>query len=245
MHTWLNANELALNMTKTEFMLIGPGQKLDTIATSPSILMNGTRVRQVATAKSPGRTIDDKLSWNCNIEKLTKTIASGIGAMIRVRHLAPPATLHLMYQALMQPHFDHCSTVWGTCGVTLQDKLQKLQNRAARVLTFANYDVNAGQLREILGWKNLDSQRNIQKATMVFKCLHGLAPDYLASKFSERNTSYNLRDSENKLNVRLPRTNYFKNSFSYSGATQWNRLPCKARCAESLRSFKREISKAR
>ena len=36
---------------------------------------------------------------------------------------------------------------------------------------------------------------------MVFKCLHGLAPDYLASKFSERNTSYNFRDSENKLLV--------------------------------------------
>ena len=48
--------------------------------------------------------------------------------------------------------------VWGTCVVTLRDKLQKLQSRAARVLTFSNYDVNAGQLLEILGWKNLDRQ---------------------------------------------------------------------------------------
>ena len=112
--------------------------------------------------------------------------------MKRVRYLVPPATLRLIYQALIQPHFDYGSTIWGTCscGVTLQDKLQKLQNRAARVLTFSNYDVNAGQLLEILGWKNLSHQRNIQKPTMVFKCLHGLAPDYLASKFSERNTSY-------------------------------------------------------
>ena len=122
-----------------------------------------------------------------------------------------PVTLHLIYQVFIRPHFDYCSTVWGTCGV--QDKLQKLQNRAARVLTFSNYDVDAGQLLEILGWKNSYRQRNIQKATMVFKCLHGLAPDYLASKFSERNTSYNLRDSENKLNVRLPSTNYFKSTF--------------------------------
>ena len=154
-HTWLNANKLTLNMTKTEFMLIGSGQRLNTIAASPSVLMNGTQVKQVATTKSLGVTIDDKLSWNCHIEKLTKKIASGIGAMKRVRHLVPPATLHLIYQALIQPHFDYCSTVWGTCGVTLQDKLQKLQNRAARVLIFSNYDVNAGQLLEILGWKNL------------------------------------------------------------------------------------------
>ena len=134
-------------------------------------------------------------------------------------------------------HFDYCSTVWGTCGVTLQDKLQKLRNRAARVLTLSYYGVDAGQLLEILGWENLDRQRNIQKTTMVFKCLHvhGLAPDPLASKFSERNTRYNLRDSENKLYVGLPRINYVQNSFSYSDATLWNGLPCEARFVESLK----------
>lgn len=150
-------------MTKTEFW---------SNCCFPSIFRNGTRVKQVATTKSLGITIDDKLSWNCHIEKLTKKIASGIGAMKCVRHLVPPPTLHLIYQALIQPHFHYCCTVWATCGVTLQDKLQKLQNRATRVLTFSNYDVNAGQLLEILGWKNLDRKRNIQKVTVVFKCLY-------------------------------------------------------------------------
>ena len=120
--------------------------------------MNGTRVKQVATTKSLGVTIDDKLIRSCHIEKLTKNMASGVGVMKRVRHLVPQATLHLIYQTLIQPHFDYCSTVCGTCGVTLQDKLQKLLNREARVLTFFNYDVDASQLLEILGWKNLDLQ---------------------------------------------------------------------------------------
>ena len=78
---------------------------------------------------------------------------------------------------------------------------------------------------------------------MVFKCLPRLAPDYLISKFFEHNTSYSLRDSENKLIVRLPLTNYIEISFSYSGSTLWNSLPCKGRSAESLGSFKGEISK--
>ena len=94
------------------------------------------------------------------------------------------------------------------------------------------------------GGKILIASETYKRPPWYSNCLHGLAPDYLASKFSEQNTSYNLRDSENKLNVRLPRTNYLKNSFSYSGATLWNRLSYEARCAESLRSFKREISKA-
>ena len=76
---------------------------------------------------------------------------------------------------------------------------------------------------------------------MVYRSLHGLAPDYLSSKFERREIAYDLRDSVNKLNVPLPRTDYYKNSFifSYSGAILWNSLPYNLREAESLGQFKR------
>ncbi|RMX46744.1 hypothetical protein pdam_00007675, partial [Pocillopora damicornis] len=60
--------------------------------------------------------------------------------------------------------------------------------------------------------------------------------------FRWRNSAYDLRDSENKLNVPLPRTNYYRKSFSYSGATLWNSLPCDIRNTESLGLFKRKIN---
>ena len=129
----------------------------------------------------------------------------------------------------------------------MQNKVQKLQNRAARVLTYSNYDADAGRWFELLGWKNLASQQQIQRATctVVYKSLHGSAPDYLCSKFERRENAYNLRDSENKLDVPLPRTNYYKNSFSYSGATLWNSLPRDIRQAESLGLFNRLINEER
>ena len=58
----------------------------------------------------------------------------------------PPVTLHLIYKALIQPHFHYCNVVWGSCGITPADKLQKLQNSAARALTFWSYDADASQL---------------------------------------------------------------------------------------------------
>ena len=99
-HTWLDANKLT-HMTKTEFMLIRSGQRLNTIAASPSILMNAGYSSEAGCnyEKSLGITTDDKLSWNCHIDKLTEKIASEIGAMKRVRHLVLPATLHLTCQA--------------------------------------------------------------------------------------------------------------------------------------------------
>ena len=79
---------------------------------------------------------------------------------------------------------------------------------------------------------------------MVYKSLNGLAPNYLSSRFIQRSdvvTAYNLRDSDGKLAIPLPRTNYmyYKNSFGYSGAVLWNSLPSAARQATSLTSFRR------
>ena len=111
-----------------------------------------------------------------------------------------------------------------------------VKNRAARALTFSSYDADASQLFQNLNWKNLSTQRDIQKALMVFKSLNGLAPEYLSSKFISRSniTSYTFLDSVNKLTIPQPRTNYLRNSFRYSGAVRWNSLPETLRQAESL-----------
>ena len=64
---------------------------------------------------------------------------------------------------------------------------------------------------------------------MVYKSLNSLAPNYLSSKFIQRSdviTAYNLRDSDGELAIPLPRTNYCKNSFGYSGAVLWSTLSC-------------------
>ena len=114
------------------------------------------------------------------------------------------------------------------------------QNRAARVLTFSRYDVDANRFFGKLNWKDLSTQFQIQKALMIYKSLNDLVPGYLSSKFVKRyETRYSLRDSVNKVIVPFPRTNFMKNSFSYSGAVLWNSLPRDMREAKSLSQFKR------
>ena len=78
---------------------------------------------------------------------------------------------------------------------------------------------------------------------MVHKSLHGLAPDYLCSMFTYCSsiTSYSLRDTEGKLAIRKPRTDYLKNSFSYSGAVLWNSLPMDLRQANTLSKFSKRL----
>jgi len=145
-----------------------------------------------------------------------------------------------MYTSLVQPHFDYCSEIWGCCNKTLSIKLQELQNRVARILLRASYDTNADSIIDKLGRRKLDTQRQINKATMVYKSLNGLAPNYLRSKFTARSnvSSYSLRDTNGKLAIPLLRTNFMRNRFSYSGAFLWNSLPVELRQANSLGTFR-------
>ena len=213
---WLSVNKLTLNQTKTEFMLIGSRQRINTFQSTPSFAINNVPVKQVSHTKSLGLHIEENLSWNVHIEKLSKKVASGIGALKRIRPYVTLPTMQLIYNCLVQPYFDYCSVIWDSCGSNLADRLQKLQNRAARVLTYSRHDSNADYLFERLGLKKLSSQCRISKAIMVYKCLNDLAPDYLSEMFVDRSsiTNYALRDTSNKLALPLPCTNYLKISLA-------------------------------
>ena len=141
--------------------------------------------------------------------------------------------LSIVYTTLsIQSQFGYFNIVWGNWGKTLSDRLQKLQNRAARVRTLiSRYDTDANRLFRQLNWPE-HSVSNTKSPNLV--------PGYLYSKFVKRyETRYSLRDSVNKLIVPFPRTNFKKNSFSYSGVVLCNSLPCDMREAKSLSQFKR------
>ena len=202
--TWLITNKLSLNLAKTEFMTIGSSQRITVTHDNMAIKLDGSEINKVETVKSLGVHIDKHLSWSVHVEKITKKIASAIGALKRIRPFITTKTAVQVYQALIQPHFDYCCSVWDNFGETLSNKLQKLQNRAVRVITRSPYDASASPLLDSLHLDNLSLRRKKIKAKMMFKVLKGDAPDYLQNLFSARGTGYNLRNSEIKLN--LPKT---------------------------------------
>jgi hypothetical protein len=53
----------------------------------------------------------------------------------RARSFVPRETLIEMYNALVWPHFNYCSTIWNDGSCSIIDKLFKLQKKAARVIT--------------------------------------------------------------------------------------------------------------
>ena len=245
LYSWLKANKLSLNIAKTEFMVISTRQKsLAETCSEINIQLGGQPICRVKHAKSLGLIIDDRLSWSNHIKEICRKISSAIGALRRIRSLISQSTAVQIYKALIQPHFDYCAPVWDELSSYLSEKLQKLQNHAARVILQANCEINSSLLLETLEWDQLSLRRRTQKAIMMFKFLNGLAPVYLHDLFSERHTDYDLRDSFRKLNLPKPRTDYLKGSFGYSGASLWNSLPENIRAITSIGQFNKEINRA-
>ena len=76
---------------------------------------------------------------------------------------------------------------------------------------------------------------------LMFKCIYGLAPDYLSNQIimsnevSERYTRFN---GLNNVYIPFPRRDDFKNSFLYRAGRLWNNMPNNFKEIMSLFTFK-------
>ena len=80
-------------------MLIGSRQKLSTLSSQPELSIDNVPIEKVTSVKSLGIFIDENLRWQTHIDKLSEKIASGIGAVKRIRDFVPMPTL-IVYTTL-------------------------------------------------------------------------------------------------------------------------------------------------
>ena len=179
LQNWLIANRLTLNVLKTEFMLVGSRQRVAILTQELDLSINGILLKRVNSSKCLGVEIDEFLTWDVHIASVSKKVSSSIGVIKKIKPYVPTSNLISVYQSIVEQNLDYCSIVWDDISDQLTDKLQILQNRAARVITGADYRMHTNELSTKLGWSSLKEKRNKQKAVMMFKIMNGMAPAYL------------------------------------------------------------------
>ena len=226
-HKWLSINKLTLNIDKTEYMIIGSRQRISKIPDDcqTKIEIGCKEVKRVTSTKSLGVIIDDKLCWNEQIDGISTKASRAIGIIRRAKPYVKKDSLEVMYQSLVLPYFDYCSLVWSNCNQTLKDKIQRLQNRAARIIrpTGDTYDIRSKDILHKLGWSNLEERRISQTISYATRALHKKCPEGINEMFKvSNNEKYNLRSNDLMLMLSKPKTNAMKRSFSYAAAKIWN-----------------------
>ena len=158
-----------------------------------------------------------------------------------IRNIVNEYEMNLVYNSLVFSHLNYCDVVWGGCGSTQKNKLQQIQNRAARIINRSSWYSSDENLTR-LNWNTLDKNRTKNVAIMMYKIVSKQAPEYLVERFIFADHTYNARSSLYNVKTIRPKTETMKRSFKYRGALTWNNLPRDVQGAKSLNIFKAKLT---
>ena len=240
---WISTNKLSANLIKTEYMIIATSAKLNTLDYSPIIELNGKPIARATETPSLCLIVHEALTWEPYVQHLSTKMASAISAIKQVNFL-PQKSLVTLYQSLVESKLRYFNTVCGNCGETLKNKLQRLQDRAARVVTRTKYgSIEPDVLLQELGWLNVQQLIDLDTAAMVHKAIHKRAPPYLLELFQKTNTvdSHDTRGATYGLFPKHSNLKFGQRNFASYGCKVWNCLGRDVQAIEKQHHFKKSM----
>ena len=149
---------------------------LNNAAENLHLQIRGSELDFVNKTKYLGVHVDDSLDWKEHIKAVSTKLSRAIRFLKHAKNILPIASLKILYSSIVESHFRYCCSVWGCCGKTDIDQLQRLQNRAARIVPNSSFDARSGPLVGSLGWKTVRELIDQDSRLMVYKSINGLAP---------------------------------------------------------------------
>ena len=120
------------------------------------------------------------------VSKCTKSLC----LINRVKHILDSRTLIVIINALVFSKLYYCSSVWANTSKKNIAKLQTAQNFAARIVTGTRKYDHITPVLQQLKWLPVSYTLRYKDTVMAFKCLKGLAPPYLARRFTSRSQTH-------------------------------------------------------
>ena len=161
----------------------------------------------------------------------------------RIRKFLTYETAKILVNSLVLSRLDYCnSLLYGLPTVHL-NKLQRVQNAAARLISNTSRFDHITPTLINLHWLPVKHRIDFKLLLIVFKALHGPAPDYLIELIKIKSPcNYNIRSNREFL-LEQPSVKTLvtlgDRSFTSAAPVLWNSLPSYIREANSVDSFKR------
>ena len=148
-----------------------------------------------------GVSLDETLSWKDHVEYVSSKVSSRLGLLSRIRACLTLEASKQVYTSFMQPLFDYADVAWGEISEGCCKELQRLQNRAVRIILRRKTSKNAFHL---LNWLSLACRRKLHKCSLVFNCLNNLVPKYL-TEYVIRNKAFHDYGSRRNNDLHPPK----------------------------------------
>ena len=219
---WLKLNKLSLNAGKTELIFFRSKQhSLD--YDKISIKFNGVKLIPVDYVKYLGMYIDKHLSWNFQVLQLSKKLSRANGILSKLRHYAPIETCLQVYYALFYSHLIYGCNVWGLSSEENLKKIEILQRKCLRILTFSDFRSHTNHLfikHNILKVREIIK---LQQLHLLYNFLNDSLPTDLKKLF-KLNDDVHSHHTRQAFHVPSVNTSTFGiNSIKYHCPDLWNK----------------------
>jgi hypothetical protein len=242
---WMSSNRLKLNTDKTQVMWTGTRQQLAKINITHLTVLSDT-VQFSDTVVDLGVTLDSQLSMSSHIAALRRSCFYQLHQLRMVRDSLTTDAAKTLVNAFVSSRLDYCNSLLSGVAKGLVTKLQSVQNAAARLISRTRKFDHIMPVLRNLHWLPIQRRIDFKVATLVYKCLHGCAPPYLAQDcipVSSVSNRSHLRSADTRI-LCVPRTRtstYGPRAFAVAGPTTWNSLPVNLRLSDSFPDFRRKL----
>ena len=237
-------NGLMLNASKTQCMFVGTRGFLSQIPADTHMKVNGNQIVPSKYSKNLGIFFDSNMQFNKHIDEISRKIFGTIMYVNRLKDNFNKSSRITVIQSLVLSIITYGIKIWGSASATQIQRVQKLQNFAAKVALggAAKHDHVTPYLQE-LGWLKVKEKYLFEVGVTVYNVIKQRLPHWLitlpiVSDYSVVNTR-----QQNQLYVPKCNTCMGMRSLQVAGPSFWNSLPSDARDANSLPSFKNRIKK--
>ena len=240
---WCATNALLINPDKTKLVVVGSAQLIKKLPPI-SLSLLGKTISPVPFAKDLGVYIDQCLTYDVHISKTASSCMNQLVHIRRIKHLLDKKTLLLLINSFVFSKLFYCSSVWGNPSKRNLHKLQLVQNFAARIVLGLRKFDHISQGRKSLRWLDVTEKVLFNDLVLAFKCVNGLAPDYLVKYFVKRSAVHN-RNTKGCNNFVVPRCRLStgQRAFSHRGPREWNGLAENIKNIKEINSFKKTLFK--
>ena len=172
--------------------------------------------------------LDEHLTFKEHINTLKQKLSRANGILAKLRHYLSLDVLRTIYYALFDSHLRYACQVWGQANTTLIDTLQKLQNKALRIINFKPPTEPCQPLFKNSKILNLKDIVCLNNCLLVFDHINHNLPEVFADFFQpmrEQHT-HNTRGAKHLL-MNIPKTKtslYGSSSIKVKSTKEWNKI---------------------
>ena len=239
---WMRKNMLKLNDSKTEVIVFGTKQKLRGME-KIKIRIGDADIFPKPVVRNLGAYFDETMSMEHHIRRLSRTVHMHLRNISRVRKYLSQEATQLLVHALVISRIDYANSL--LAGITSEriQRLQRLQNICARIITLTPKHAHITPVLKQLHWLPVEQRIEFKFLLHIYKALNGMSPSYIREMFELYQPARSLRSKDKCLIKRPPSVSatYGNRKFGYVAALLWNGLPYDIKTSQTIDCFKNRL----